>query len=391
MKHFLARTLNTSFFCLFSASLVAVSFCANSLQADSSPSPAKPAKRSILVGGIFDLSAAGKDFGIAEKNGVLLAIDDFHKRQSKIEIKLQVEDSRYSSNQAVTAFQKLTSIDKAQFILGPTWEVCAATVPLCESSHTLCLFPSCNSGLFGASELRFSYSFWFDDLAYGSALANFAKENKLQRTALVSATSAYHERVSTGFLDALPSAPEYDQRVDPSTKDFRSLIAKMPAKLDALAVFLLGDGSLQAFLRQWAELRPERPVLLSDDALLYAKPAFDLKAAGFPAAHCSQPSLDQAAAQVFATKYKQRFNAEPPAPSAAIAYDAASMLFQCLEFHEPAQPADIAACIESISLPQGASGAIGFSGEHQLRSRVVEVGSCGPLVAASSSKLKIQS
>ena len=103
-----------------------------------------PAESSpIKIGGIFDLSSdAGAIWGNSEKDGFLLAIEDFKAAHPDTEIQYRLEDSAYSATASVSAFHKLTSIDGIRLIVGPTWEPFVAVMPLCQSRRVLCFAPS---------------------------------------------------------------------------------------------------------------------------------------------------------------------------------------------------------------------------------------------------------
>ena len=89
----------------------------------------------IKIGAIISLSGPAAAFGEHAKNGILLAQDEINKKGGVNGRKVEViiEDDHTDPKQAVSAYQKLVSIDKVDGIVGLLWDFVAQPVlPLAE-------------------------------------------------------------------------------------------------------------------------------------------------------------------------------------------------------------------------------------------------------------------
>ena len=345
-----------------------VVFCAALLAVGEAPAGAE----SIVIGGIFDLSSgAGSVWGHAEQNGFSLAIADFEAENPGWTVGRRVEDSAYSNMRAVSALQKLAAVDGVRLLVGPTWEVFAAIMPVCEARHIVCIAPSYNSKAFDDVKLRYSFTAWFDEREYSRVHAEDVVRRGYRRLAVFGGISPYYDSLVEAFLAHPGVKPFAVERVPEGVRDFRSLIAKLPAGIDALAVFLLADGTAQSFFKQWAELRPDRPDILTDDAVLYFDPPFDLPGAGFHVSY-SVPDLNSDRLAPFEKRYAERFGQPPGAPSAAVAYDSTRILLQCARENSSA-PERVRDCVAAVSGYAGVSGTLTFGGSRGVKERKMVV------------------
>lgn len=313
-----------------------------------------------VIGGIFDLSSgAGGSWGRAERNGVALAIEQHLQSGGAPSIKLVIEDSAYDNARAVRALQKLIEVDKARYIIGPTWEVFTAAIPICERTATVCIAPSSNNSAFDAP-LKYAFTLWFDERDYAKAHLQFLEQQRGKRAAVITGISPYYELLAETLIQGMRQPPVSVERLPSDQRDYRSVILRIPKQLDLLLVFMLGDGAAQSFFRQWSELRRDRPLVLTDDALLYFDPQLDLAALGFSVRY-SLPVFDAAAARNFNAEYAARFGSAPEAPSAAVAYDAARILLQCLR--QSTQQDSVRTCISTTKGFDGASGVISIENQ----------------------------
>lgn len=328
------------------------------------------AQNNLAIGGIFDLSGSGSIWGKAERDGFFLAIEDFENTKN-VKVRHAIEDSAYSNTTSVTALQKLTSVDDYKFIIGPTWEPFAAVIPVCESKKVICIAPSCNTAAFEDPKLHYSFTVWFDDRDYAAIHAQMINDSKLKRVALVGAISPYYDELVDILLKELNEKPVFVERVQPEEKHFRSIIAKIPEGLDGLVVFLLGDGSAQAFYKQWAELRKDRPHIFTDDAVKYLTPPLDLSKLKFKISY-SAPDFSSAQLDEFNAQYKKKYGEVPQAPSASAAYDATKILLGCA-LQKRSQPEQVRDCISNTVNYHGKSGVLSFSGARGVKERKMKV------------------
>lgn len=335
------------------------------LAAAAGESAASASPKEISIAGIFDSSGAGAAWGASEANSFKLAIEDFEKSNPNIKVRAVIEDSAYSNNEAVKAIQKIISVDKIRFIIGPTWEVFSSIIPVCEIRSAVCLAPSHNSAEFENKTIRYSFSAWFDERGYAWAHLK-GLNGAYRRTAVITGSSPYYETIHEELLRGLKERPTFDLKVLPTDMDFRSIIAKMPRDIDSLAVFLVGSGAAQNFFKQWAEIRQDRPAVFTDDAPLYFNPPLDLKKMGFRVFYAS-PEIASAKLEQYSAGYRRRFGKSPESPSGPIAYDETMLLLGCLKYHD--KPAEVRDCVANTKNYSGVSGDITFSGSQSVRDR----------------------
>lgn len=330
------------------------------------------AQRTLTIGGIFDLSSgAGALWGRTEKNALNLAIRDFEQQHPEYRVQLKIEDSAYSNTQSVSALQKLTSLHGIRYLVGPTWEPFIATIPICEAKHVICMAPSSNSAAFEAPGLSWVFTLWFDEREYSRVHAEELNRRGIKRYGVIAGISPYYDSLSDAFLQTVQGRPIFIERTPPEVRDFRAVLAKLPRDLEALIVFLLGDGGAQAFYRQWAELRQDRPLIYTDDAPLYFDPALDLPALGFEVRY-SAPDFHAARIQHFNQRYRETFGQDPAAPSGSVVYDGAAMLLDCARQFDP-DTGKVRKCLADYPPHQGMSGIVSFAGGNRIKDRTMAI------------------
>lgn len=326
----------------------------------------------IKLGGIFDLSSSsGKVWGDSEKKGFFLAIKDFEKAHPSFKVKALIEDSEYSNQKSVSAFHKLTSIDKVEQIIGPTWETFSALMPLCERSRKLCFAPSYNGSLFRApkEKLVYSFSVFFEDAGYGEVLAEEVNRLGLKRVALVSANhTEYFEDLTNGFLNKVIVKPLEVVRIGGDLQDMRSVIARLPKDLEALVTFV--DAGTQAYplLRQWVELKGKKVLVFADDGTALFSPEIDkIKALGLDIRY-SYPSFEPGVEERWNKKFFDEYSEQPGSPGAVIAYDETMIVLECAR-KTPGQAEKIHSCVSQLDGYQGLSGTLSFRAGNSFTGR----------------------
>lgn len=347
-------------FFLLLFSLVVCSVCAQ----ESSP---QHDSTQFRIGGIFDLSSeAGKIWGNAEKNAFILAIEDFEHQNPGIRVNSIIEDSAYSNTKSVSAFQKLSSVDQVKAVIGPTWEMFAAIMPLCESKKILCLAPSNNSKEFENPKLHFSFSAYFKETGYTDVIAEELNKRGITKSAVIATISAYHDPLVDNLQALLIHKANQVQRVLATETDFKSIIAKVPKDIEVLVLLLLNDGQLYSFLKQWTQLRPGKMQIYTDDAPIYDAQLDKIKQLGHEIFYSKQyfPREDE---ERWNAKYLARFKEAPGAPSSAVAYDETMILLNCLKTDQNSQK--LRDCVANSNNYTGMSGEFSFAGRQFVADR----------------------
>lgn len=115
-------------------------------------------KASIKLGAVVSLSGDAARNGEEWLRGARLAVED--SRASPVTVELIVEDDNTNPMKAVTAFNKLVSLDKVQGVVGGTWDFLAETLyPLAEKAKIPFVTPTNPIEVFSASARSNSWVF----------------------------------------------------------------------------------------------------------------------------------------------------------------------------------------------------------------------------------------
>ncbi len=332
---------------------------------DSAASP-----QEIRIGGLFDLTGGGAIWGRSEKNAFLLACKDFEAQYPSFRVAPIIEDTLFSNRHTVTSLQKLVSIDKVSYVIGATWENTVPMMPICEQQKVVCVSPSYHGKEYYARPWKYNFSAWFDDREYSSTIASDMRAKNMKRITIFAAITPYYDSLVEDLLSRLSDSVASTERVTLEERDFKSILMRVRPDVDGVVMLLDNAGQIQAFLKQWSELRRDRPPVYSDDLIAYLEPPEDLKRHGFPYFY-AHPVLEGPQYEEFLSRYRAVFGEPPLGSSAAVAYDETLLVLGCASAH----PNSAAArnCLSAISAYAGASGPVSFNGGQTVRSRSMRI------------------
>ncbi len=113
-------------------------------------------KEPITIGAVISLTGAAASYGEYAKDGMQLAVNEINAKGGikGREVKLVIEDDKTDPKGSVSAFKKLTSIDKVQGVVGGLWDfVAEPIIPVALESKTAFISPS-NFRIEGSFELN---------------------------------------------------------------------------------------------------------------------------------------------------------------------------------------------------------------------------------------------
>jgi branched-chain amino acid transport system substrate-binding protein len=269
---------------------------------------------------------------VAIRDGINLAVEEINAQgglQGK-PIKLIIEDTKGTTRDCVTAFEKLASQDKMRVVLGPmsSSEV-LSVAPLAEQRHILLFTPSASApAISDAGDYIFRNV--PSDVFEGSAMAEiaFAKLN-LKTIGILYINTDYGIGVVQTFRAAyekLGGKVLAAEAYPDGTRDFRTHLQKIK-EANPEALYIVGYKEMGTAVAQARELAlPQR--LLS--TAIFEDPEI-LKAAGAAAeglvftSITFDPANPDPRAVAFTKNYRERFKREPDG-YAASAFDAAYIL-----------------------------------------------------------------
>ena len=331
---------------------------------------AQEPSRELRVAGLFDLTGGGAIWGKSERNAFLMACDDFTRDHPTVKVIPLVEDTMFSSRQTVTALQKVSSVDKISYVVGATWETTVAMMPLCEAKRILCVSPSYHGKEYYARPWRYNFTAWFDDRDYAGALVNQMNERGYKKIAIFAAITPYYDSLVEHLTPRAKGPIVSTQRMVLDERDFRSMIARVPRDVDAIVMLLDNAGQIQAFLKQWSELRRDRPDIYSDDLIEYLDPPENITTYGFTYFY-SYPIFDQTRLQTFNDRYRVAYKEPPQGSSAVVAYDETILLLLCAE--RSATLEATRECVATTRDFQGMSGTFSFNGGQTASGRAIGI------------------
>jgi branched-chain amino acid transport system substrate-binding protein len=293
-----------------------------------------------VVGVYGSLTGNDADFGQSTRKGVELALEELRTRsEGKIgglPVRLVIEDDQGKAEEAATVVQKLINQDRVFAVLG---EVASgrslAAAPICQNAGVPMISPSStNPKVTQVGD--FIFRMCFIDPFQGTVMAKFAAQNlKLKKVAILKDVGQeYSVGLSEFFTNSfkeLGGEVVIDQAYSGRDQDFRAQLTAIKAR-NPQAIFLPGYYNEAGLIaRQARELGLKQPILGGDgweSDQLIGIGGESLEGCYYSnhfATDNPDPNL-----QTFLGRYRERHGMDPNAIG-GLAYDAASVLFGCLE------------------------------------------------------------
>ncbi|WP_188262969.1 ABC transporter substrate-binding protein [Azospirillum tabaci] len=271
----------------------------------------------IRIGALATLEGPFAQSGLDGMRGVELAVDAFQGQVAGKRIVLVKESSNAKPDVAVAKTRKLIEQDKVDIVVGPLSGGEGIAVKEYAKSVPSKTFVN---GTSGAQDTTLRdpapnfYRFTLDGAQWQAGLGSYAYETKGYRNiAVVSEDYSFPYSQVMGFqAEYCSRGGKISQKnwVPVGTKDFTSVIAKLPDKVDAVYV-LLGGADAVNFLTQYYQSGGTAPLIGSsvtvDQTVLSSKGAFKNKVLGMIAAGPVADSNDDPKWVEFVKAYKAKF------------------------------------------------------------------------------------
>jgi len=214
----------------------------------------------VKLGVVVPLSGEAGALGEEMQKVIDYYLPQINARYAKQGLKFVAvyEDGKCSGNDAVSAYQKLTDIDGAKFIIGG---LCSsetlAMAPLSKNASALVLSPgSSNPAIEGASPYTFTFS--YSDDMIGKKLATAMSTFK--RVAIITEQNDYNIGIQKVWLEAIKSYPDVkvvaNETFVKGGADFRSILEKVKAtNPDAILLNPNAGVTPRNLLKQLAEIK----------------------------------------------------------------------------------------------------------------------------------------
>jgi branched-chain amino acid transport system substrate-binding protein len=298
----------------------------------------QPDRSTIKIGYFGDLSGPTFNFGQSAINGVLMAADHINQTGgiNGRRIDVVIEDDKGSPEEAARLTAKLIEKDKViAIVAGGTSGNSRAAAPKAQSSHVPLISPSSTDP---AVTMIGDYIFraCFVDEFQGEVMASFAINSlKAQTAAILFDFNSSYGRGLTDFFQTsfrrLGGQIVNEQSYTQGDSDFKGQLASIRAS-EPDVIYIPGYyGDVTLIAKQARQLGLTQPLLGGDgwDAPELWHLGGDALNGAYISTHYSVDDPSPAI-QSFVQEYKQRYGNLLPDAHAALAYDAARLLFDAI-------------------------------------------------------------
>lgn len=327
-------------------------------------------KETVIVGVVLPLTGTSADNGNNAKNGLLLAQKEINSSNLKYKINLVFEDSEYNSEKAVSAINKLISVDAVKFVVGEYGSSqTKAIAPIAESNKVILITPGSQAtSLSSAGDYIFRTQTKTDDESayFAKKIFELIGNKKLGLIFINTEYGVSYIKDFSGQYLSLGGKLGLAQNYDSKESDFSTVLLK--AKEDGVEYLLIGatrKGAAQ-ILNKSKELGLK--IKFFGASVIEGKEFLDI--AGANAEGIIIPSPFNADSKDSAmVKFQSKFFAEHNSNGDMISangYDALMLLSKCFE-SVGAQTDKVRDCLYSTKEYHGASGVISFDANGDVK------------------------
>ncbi|HEU4713746.1 MAG TPA: ABC transporter substrate-binding protein [Pyrinomonadaceae bacterium] len=296
----------------------------------------QPDRSTIKIGYFGDLSGPTFNFGQSAINGVLMAADQMNQAGgiNGRKIDVVITDDKGSPEEAARLTAKLIDQDKVVAIIaGGTSGNSRAAAPKAQSSHVPLISPSATDPLVTAVG-DYIFRACFVDEFQGEVMASFAIHTlKAKKAAILFDFNSPYGRGLTDWFQTgfkrLGGEIVNEQSYKQGDADFKGQLVSIRAS-EPEVIYIPGYyADVTAIAKQARQLGLTQPLLGGDgwDAPELWQLGGDALNGSYISTHYS---VDDPSIQTFVEEYKQRYGNLVPDAHAALAYDAAKLLFDAI-------------------------------------------------------------
>ncbi len=272
----------------------------------------------IIIGAILPLTGPASTFGQYIKEGMDLAVGEINKKSSR-KVEIKYEDSKGHPKDAVSAYNKLISIDKAPIVVAALSSVASVLHPLAKKTKTIQLYVDVTKP--GVADGIYTFRIYPEANATAGRLAEFSAHQLSAHTAAIiyidddygqaSLKVFSHKFVSCGGRILMSDSYKLLQL------DFLAITAKLRALQPAPDIIYL-NGYGPAFVSLVKQIREARinSKLVADVALGLPENLEKIKKAAEGVYF-----VDGKISPNFIVKFEQKYK-KKPSSDAGYAYDA---------------------------------------------------------------------
>ncbi|NQU77274.1 ABC transporter substrate-binding protein [Candidatus Falkowbacteria bacterium] len=293
-----------------------------------------PEKQELIkIGVIISLTGKGADRGESAMQGLNLALKKINDREllGDKELKLILEDAPIigGGEKAISAFNKLTAIDKVTAIIGPMGSPTAVPVaPIVDATKTPTIVHTASAKKVTENN-EYVFRLWTTSRNYVDAILPQIQKNSYKKIAAITAqadNTIDQLNILKQEIDTIGASFVLDEKASAEETDFHTQLAKLK-QTDADALFInLHEGQIGLIGRQIKELGLEIPIFTNSvmsQVEIEVSSGEGLEGVWYP----RFAGYDNKAKQDFISEYGE----EPTNPeTAAAAHDALLILAQAI-------------------------------------------------------------
>jgi branched-chain amino acid transport system substrate-binding protein len=292
----------------------------------------------LKIGVVAPMTGDAPTFGESTRNGVMLAVEQRNAKGGLLGMQIQpiLADDKADPVEAANAGRKLINQDKVKAIIGSVYSVCSlAIAPIAQQNKIPMISPT-STNIKVTQEGDYIFRACYIDPFQGYVMAKFAREDLKASTGAViyDVNNDYTKGLAEEFkrhFEALGGRVVGFESYATGDKDFKAQLTKLKAT-NADVLFLPDYYQTSALIARQAREMAWNVQLIgadgwdSEDLVKIGGTALE---GGFHSNHYS-PESDSPIAQKFLKDYKDKYGKTPDA-LAALAYDAALILFDAIE------------------------------------------------------------
>ena len=327
----------------------------------------------IKLGGNFELSGGASAYGTLMDEGIKMAVAEQNAADGLLgkEIEYVSYDNKSEPSESTSVATRLATEDNVVAILGPaTTGAANAQSPAVTRAKVPAILPAATGDgvtMDGDSVLEYVFRVCFQDSFQGKALAEFAQTD-LQATKaviLVDNSTDYAIGLADAFKETFTGEIVAEENFTAGDTDFKAILTNI-AQMDYDVIFLPGyyeEGGL--IIKQAREMGIAQPILGPDgfaNSTLVELAGADNVDNVFYASHFT-PNSEDPKVQDFLAAFEAEYG-KPADSFAALAYDAAQLVFDAIATADSTDPQAITDALAATEDFEGVTGTFSFDENH---------------------------
>ena len=331
---------------------------------NSTSAPEAPQSQTVKIGATLPLSGDAAVWGKNTQDGIELALAEINQSGGVLGRKMMVvyEDTKAMAKEGVSAYQKLTTVDKVSAIIDDSVSsVTLANAPLADRDHVVILATGATAPKISGIS-KYVFRIWNSDAYEGQVSAEYAfKKLGLKKIAILYINNDYGvglKQVFSSEFEKQGGKIVDTEAFDQGATDMRTQLTKIQASAPD-GLYLVGyPKEIPIALKQAKELALSVPMIgtvaMQDEQLI--KTAGDaVEGLMFP--YPKDPTGEQA--DHFKQAFQEKYGKQPGITS-DVGYDAVKMIAKAIELTKGTSGDDIRKGLDMLKDYPGVSGTMTF-------------------------------